>query len=126
MLIEKRVDLSRMTEKQKRDTATETSVLKNLTHPYIIAYRESYLNVKNELCIVMDYAEGGDLYAKIRRQRKVTKKFFPEFDIIRWFTQICLAVQHITRFFYNWTHFFYFLAHFKGFFDFFSFFESRL
>jgi len=33
-------------------------------------------------------------------------------------------LEKITRFFYNWTHFFDFLARFKGFFDFFSFFES--
>ena len=37
-----------------------------MRHPYIITYRESFME-KKCLCIVMDYADGGDLYAKIAK-----------------------------------------------------------
>ena len=39
-------------------------VLKAMRHPYIITYRESFMD-KKFLCIVMDYADGGDMYKKI-------------------------------------------------------------
>ena len=42
----------------------------------------------------MDYADGGDLSKKILEQRK-KDKFFPEEQILDWFTQICLAIKHI-------------------------------
>ena len=43
--------------KQKNDALNEVIVLKEMRHPYIVAYRESFMN-KNCLCIVMDYADG--------------------------------------------------------------------
>jgi len=56
-------------------------------------------------------------------------QFFATFHIGFYFTVFIGGVVdnfalHITRFFYNRTHFFDFLAHFKGFFDFFFIFES--
>ena len=43
---------------------TQVHVLKAMRHPYIITYKESFMD-KRCLCIVMDYADGGDLYTKI-------------------------------------------------------------
>lgn len=47
-------------------------VLKAMRHPYIITYKESFMD-KKCLCIVMDYADGGDLYTKIANQKKIGK-----------------------------------------------------
>ena len=35
-----------------------------MRHPYIVTYKESFMD-KKSLCIVMEYADGGDLYNKI-------------------------------------------------------------
>ena len=43
-----------------------------MRHPYIITYKESFMD-KRHLCIVMDYADGGDLYTKIANQKKIGK-----------------------------------------------------
>jgi len=43
-----------------------------MRHPYIITYKESFMD-KRCLCIVMDYADGGDLYTKIANQKKIGK-----------------------------------------------------
>ena len=49
----------------------------------------------------MDYAEKGDLYARIRRQKKENlNKPFPEKLILKWFTQIALAVSSLFQIFY--------------------------
>jgi NIMA (never in mitosis gene a)-related kinase len=37
-------------------------------HPNIVAYRESFVD-KGLLCIVMDYADGGDLFQKTQKQK---------------------------------------------------------
>ena len=42
----------------------QVHVLKAMRHPYIITYKESFMD-KRCLCIVMDFADGGDLYTKI-------------------------------------------------------------
>ena len=47
------------------------------------------------LCIVMDYADGGDLYTKINQQKKKQTQLWAEKDILKTFVQICLAVQHV-------------------------------
>jgi len=42
----------------------------------------------------MDFADGGDLYARIA-QRKKLGKAFPEEQVINWFLQMALALKHI-------------------------------
>ena len=61
-----------MDKKQREDAINEVHVLKAMRHPYIITYKESFMD-KKCLCIVMDYADGGDLYAKIANQKKIGK-----------------------------------------------------
>lgn len=53
-------------------TALQVHVLKAMRHPYIITYKESFMD-KKCLCIVMDFADGGDLYTKIANQKKIGK-----------------------------------------------------
>ena len=61
-----------MDRKQREDAINEVHVLKAMRHPYIITYKESFMD-KRCLCIVMDYADGGDLYTKIANQKKIGK-----------------------------------------------------
>jgi len=65
-----------MDRKQREEALNEVLVLKAMRHPYIITYRESFMEKKfifclnyfyRCLCIVMDYADGGDLYTKIAK-----------------------------------------------------------
>ena len=55
---------------------------------------EKMLNHKRCLCIVMDFADGGDLSAKLVKQKK-TGKYLGEEQILTWLIQISLALQHI-------------------------------
>ena len=69
-------------------------MLKAMRHPYIITYKESFMD-KRCLCIVMDYADGGDLYTKIANQKKIGKVCYSEDQILDWFVQMALAIKHI-------------------------------
>lgn len=89
----KRINFSRMTEKEKEEAMREVEVLSKMQHPYIVAYKESFEHDKN-LYIVMDYCEGGDLYTVIREHAQ-KGRYFSEDLILSWFVQICLALKHV-------------------------------
>lgn len=57
----KQVDIGKMSENEKQDTLKEAKILEALNHPNVIRFREVYKTKKGKLCIVMDYADGGDL-----------------------------------------------------------------
>merc|ERR1719335_1116168 len=82
-----------MDHKQRKDAANEVKVLSSLKHPYIVSYRESFMENRN-LAIVMDYADGGDLHERISRTRKAMKTF-GEDKIVRWFTEATLALKYM-------------------------------
>ncbi len=54
----KQVDLSKMTESEKKETLKEARVLEAFNHPNIVRFREVYKTKRGKLCIVMDYADG--------------------------------------------------------------------
>ena len=50
-----------MDEEERRETLREAKILEALNHPNIVRFREVYKTKKGKLCIVMDYADGGDI-----------------------------------------------------------------
>merc|ERR1719388_720978 len=82
-----------MGAKERKDAANEVKVLSSLKHPYIVSYKDSFLE-DGFLNIVMEYADGGDLFTKIQKAKKACQKF-PEGTIMRWFTQALLALKFI-------------------------------
>jgi len=47
---------------------------------------------KHRLCIVMDYADGGDLHLSLTKRNG---SLVPEREILEWFVQICFALIHV-------------------------------
>ena len=70
-------------KEEKKDTIKEARILEALKHPNIIRFREVYKTRKGKLCIVMDFADGGDICKKIK---DANNKFFSEEQILDWFT----------------------------------------
>lgn len=91
--IVKVIDISRASRQEKDDALKESRVLSSLKHPYIVRYRENFLE-DGWLCIAMDYCEGGDLSDRIKKTKQQNKSF-PEEQIVRWFTQGILALKYI-------------------------------
>jgi NIMA (never in mitosis gene a)-related kinase len=89
----KTVDTARMSGKERKQAQNEVKVLSHLKHPYIITYRESFMD-NFQLCIVMDYAEGGDLFKVIDRARRKCQSL-GEPKILRWMTQSLLALKYL-------------------------------
>ena len=91
----KRINLSKLDDKEKEETINESKILQKLDHQNIIKFIEVFIEKKSQttLNIVTEYADDGDLSQKINSQPK--KNLFPENLILDYFTQICLALKHI-------------------------------
>ena len=83
-----------MSEEEKKNTYREAKILELLSHPGIIHFREIYKNSAGELCIVMDYADGGDL-SKMIKEKKAQGQRLEETKILNLFAQMVLAIKHV-------------------------------
>lgn len=88
----KEIDLSNMTLEARCEARREADVLRSLAHVNIVGFVESFLEV-DKLCIVMEFADGGDLHDAVR-QRRDLGGHFAEVEVMATFVQICLGLQH--------------------------------
>ena len=79
-----------MSEIEKRNAENEVSLLKVLTAPTIIRYYESIID-KDQINIIMEYAEGGSLHDKIQQHIKNGTKIEKD-QILYWFSQLIIAI----------------------------------
>lgn len=91
--VAKEIRISHLTDKQREGAIAESEVLRMLKHPNIIAYINSFLEGPR-MYIIMEYANGGDLGIKIK-ERKDSNTQFEEWEIMRIFVQLVLALMHI-------------------------------
>ena len=54
-------------EKEHMNCMLEVNLLKNLKHPNIVEYKESFLT-QSQLIIIMEYCEVGDLAYHIKKK----------------------------------------------------------
>ncbi|CAD8080389.1 unnamed protein product [Paramecium sonneborni] len=88
------IDTSNMNNKQKENAICEAKIMKDLKHPSIIKYYESFFENISNLCIVMEYAEKGNLEQTLL-EYKQNNEYLNETLIVDWFTQLCLAVKYL-------------------------------
>lgn len=91
LVILKRIWIKSISSQEGEEAVREAEILKLLNHPNIIKFRDFFMVGGQYLCLVMDYADGGDLYQKIRSSEGP----IPENQILDWTTQICLALKHM-------------------------------
>ena len=71
----------------------EVAILLKYKHPNIIGCSGSF-TAGDQMYLLMEYAQGGDLYHRIVEQRK-TKFPFRTYKIKNWFAQVLLAVAFL-------------------------------
>lgn len=58
----------KLSAKEKENAVNEVWILASYDHPNIIAYKEAFFDdATSTLCIVMDFAAGGDLLNKVEK-----------------------------------------------------------
>jgi len=87
------MDTNSMTAKDRGFVTNEVKCLARCSHPNIIKHHASQ-EKDGMLLIIMEFADGGDLYKQIKA-RQPSMKYFREHEIIFIFLQLCLALDHI-------------------------------
>ena len=91
----KKVQILNLSEKQKLSSLNEIRVLASIKNKYIINYKEAFLDEKDcTLCLVMEYADKGDLEKRIKEQKE-KGKYFNEKDIWKVFIQIVNGLKSL-------------------------------
>lgn len=89
------IKVKNIPKKEREACRMEVSLLKRLNHPNIVGYRDSFLaKNKESLCIVMQFADGGDLATQIKQTAK-QRKLFAESKILHWFVQMTLGLHYM-------------------------------
>lgn len=63
----KKIPIANLSKKEKMEALNEVKVLSSLKNPHIIRYDESFIE-SGQLCIIMEFAEKGDLVCFFLRQ----------------------------------------------------------
>jgi NIMA (never in mitosis gene a)-related kinase 1/4/5 len=62
----KKVRMQKLSDKEKENALNEVRILASIRHPNIVAYKEAFIDEASQsLCIVMEYADSGDLFQQI-------------------------------------------------------------
>ncbi|KAG5511502.1 hypothetical protein GH5_06450 [Leishmania sp. Ghana 2012 LV757] len=94
VFVMKRISLLGLTESQRRDAAQEIVVMRDLHHPCVVSQRDAFLFNEHDLCLVMDYYDGGDMDTRMAAQRELDMYF--DFDqVMLWFVQLVLGAQYL-------------------------------
>lgn len=76
----------------------EVAAMQQVEHFHIIRCHRQFMH-DSWLCIVMDLADGGDLYGIVRSQKLLGRQtsrpaYFPEKSILSWFIQLACGLKH--------------------------------
>jgi NIMA (never in mitosis gene a)-related kinase len=75
------VKIQKLSEKEKTNALNEVRILASIENSYVIGYKEAFFDdLSISLCIVMDFADGGDLYNRIVEHKK-NQTDFQEFEV---------------------------------------------
>jgi NIMA (never in mitosis gene a)-related kinase 1/4/5 len=56
----KQIDISKMSDNERKETVKEAKILEVLSHPNIVKFIEVFKTKNGKLCIVMDFADGNN------------------------------------------------------------------
>jgi NIMA (never in mitosis gene a)-related kinase 1/4/5 len=64
----KKVKIQKLSEKEKKNALSEIRIMASIKHPNIISYKEAFFDESDQsLCLIMEYADAGDLWQRVQR-----------------------------------------------------------
>ena len=91
----KKVKLLNLSEKEKENALNEVRILASVKSNFVVSYKEAFFDEKDRtLCIVMEFADNGDLLNKITEHKK-RSIFFDESTIWSIFIQLVRGLKSL-------------------------------
>ena len=54
--------MSQLSTKERENALNEVRIMASIKHPNLVGYKEAFMEGEAMLCIVMEFADSGDLY----------------------------------------------------------------